>query len=232
VDDLDRAVAPRATRPTRPTTPLAASRRMPVPPPGPGGRRWLWALAALAVVAVAVVLLASAGGSDNKPASRKAAAGRTPAKHNASTQRSAAPAVPAGDPGRTLSDFYTSSIGGNIDHAWSISTDRLHAQVGGRESLQHQEADLKSIRFTRVTTTSKTASAATVSFADVAEHETFTDDCTGTASLVPGGPTGWLLDRIGVQCQRAGAPATAAPPPGQAKDRGKAPKGPKGKGGD
>src|SRR5204862_3399265 len=132
----------------------------------------------------------------------------------------------------TVSDFYTSSIGGNIDHAWAISTANLHAQVGGRASLQRQEADLENIRFTRLTTTSKTATAATVAFEDDAQHATYTDHCTGTASLVPGGPQGWLLDRIQVSCARAAA-AQPQPAPGPGNGQGKAgekPKGPKGKG--
>jgi hypothetical protein len=191
------------------------------------------ALAALAILLV-VLLSAGGGGDGNKSSSQKSPAA---AKKKTSTSKSSAPAAgggstqstPAGDPGKTVSDFYTSSIGGNIDHAWSISTERLHTQVGGRSSLQHQEASLKSIHFTRLETTSKTASGATVSFADQAVHETFTDNCTGTANLVPGGPNGWLLDHIAVNCARAGGSAAPAGPPGQAK---KQAKGPKGKGGD
>jgi serine/threonine protein kinase len=240
IGDLGRALATVRDRPTRPTTPLAERSRTAAPPPvAPRGTRrdrapWLIALAALAAAAVVVlVLLLTSGGSDNKPASHKAKTGAAQSKHKAAP-RQAAPALAAGDPAKTFSDFYTSSIGGNIDHAWAISTDNLHAQVGGRESLQRQEADLKNIRFTRLTTTSKTPTAATVAFEDEAQHATFTDDCNGTASLVPGGPQGWLLDRIQVSCSRAGA-AQPQPAPTTGNGQGKGeqkPKGAKGKGGD
>jgi hypothetical protein len=243
---LGDALAPVLDGPTRPTTPLPdrgagaaaaapppSPRRPVAPPPARSGRRFAWplALAAVAVMAIVAILLATSGGSDKKPASGTAAGGTSTAKHKA-TLRHAAPALPAADPGNTVSDFYTSSIGGNIDHAWSISTDNLHAQVGGHQSLQRQEADLKQVHFTELTTTGKTASSATVAFADDAQHAAYTDHCTGTAALVPGGPDGWLLDRIQVQCSHAGASQPVPPPgPGKGQAKGqKEPKGPKGKG--
>jgi hypothetical protein len=186
-------------------------------------------LAALAILLV--VLLGSGGGSDKTTGQqRSSAAARS--KHKTSPKSPAASATqsaPAGDPARTVSDFYTTSIGGNIDHAWSISTDRLHTQVGGRSSLQQQESSLHSIHFTQLATTSKTADAATVSFADDAVHTGFTDHCTGTANLVPGGSNGWLLDQIAVNCSRAGAATPSPGPPGKGP---KKDKGPKAKGGD
>jgi serine/threonine protein kinase len=226
------------------------------PPPAPrptparaGGERPRWlipaALAALAAVVLLVVLLGSGGGSGDKPSSsaaRHAASskGKAPSSKTAASSSqggSSAQSTTAGDPAQTFGDFYTSSVGGNVDHAWSISTDRLHQQVGGRQSFQNGEASLKSIHFTRLETTSKTATGATVSFADTAVHQTFTDNCHGTGDLVPGGPSGWLLDHIDVTCTKAGgaqaAPPASAAPPGPAKKKEKAPK-PKaqGKGGD
>lgn len=126
-----------------------------------------------------------------------------------------------------MSDFYTSTIGGNVDHAWSISTDRLHTQVGGKASFQSGESTVKSFHFTQLNTTSKTATAATVAFADTAVHDTFTDNCTGTANLVSGGTSGWLLDHISVNCKRAGASPAPAPPakPGKGPKKDKGPKG-------
>ncbi|MFL5884195.1 MAG: serine/threonine protein kinase, partial [Thermoleophilaceae bacterium] len=194
---------------TRPTTPLR-----PVRPP-PSSAALLAALVAMAAVAIAVVLFAIGGGSENKSASTATKKPKPATAH----RTAAAPAPLASDPAKVVSDFYKSSIGGNIDHAWSISTDGLHQQVGGRQSLQGQESTLTSIDFTQLNTVSKTASAATVAFADDAHHQGFTDHCTGTASLVPGGPQGWLLDRISVQCGRSSgaAPPPSATPPGQAK---------------
>jgi serine/threonine protein kinase len=251
VEDLAAGLAPLLERPTRATTPLDDANGAPPPPRRAGGapppaiadprarhtrddrRRRVLALGTLTALAVAVVLALLLSGGDEEPSSPERA--RTPAadRDRSDDRQGATPApqqsqsAAAGDPAATVRDFYTSSVGGNVDRAWSISTERLHAQVGGRESLESQHADLKAIRFSELTTTSKTASAATVRFADVAEHATFTDSCTGTADLVPGGPNGWLLDHISVSCDRTAAGATSQPP-GQAKKNGKEQKGAKG----
>jgi eukaryotic-like serine/threonine-protein kinase len=214
VEDLARALEPESTRPTVPFA--GRNGHGAIAPPRRGTARWLVPLLGLAALAVAlVILLSSGGGGSGKPAAH------APPKRAAPSQTAATPPPAlASDPAQTVSDFYTSSIGGNIDHAWSISTENLHREVGGRASLQRQEATLDSIHFTQLTTTSKTAQAATVSFADDARHQGFTDHCTGTASLVPGGSGGWLLDHIAVNCGRDAGPAPAGPP-GKAKSKDK-----------
>ena len=207
-----------------------------------GRPRWLLPVLGLAALAVLlVVLLSSGGGGSDKPASHRQSAS-APKKKSSTHRSSPAPATSttgsaasAGDPAQVVKDFYTSTIGGNVDHAWSISTDNLHNQVGGKASFQSGESTVKSFDFSQLNTTSKTATAATVAFADTAVHDTYTDNCTGTANLVPGGPSGWLVDHISVNCNKAGASSAPVPPakPGKGPKKDKAPK-PKGggKGGD
>jgi serine/threonine protein kinase len=207
--------------------------------PAPGGRpRWILPVLALAaIVLVLVIVLGTSGGSDKKQASSGGSASTAPKKHHkrkASQSATPAPAAPApaaaaGDPGKTLTDFYASSAGGNIDHAWSISTPRLHNQVGGYNAFKNGESDVSSFDFKNVAVTSNTGNAATVSFADDAHHAAYTDHCTGTGDLVRGS-SGWLLDRIAVNCGRDGGAPPAGGPPGKAK--GKKAKPGKGEGGD
>jgi serine/threonine protein kinase len=243
VDDLGRSLEPvldRDTRPTAATTPLAdeqrESRRPPSPPPVSPGRpegrpRWLVpALVVAAVVLVLVIVLSAGGGDNDKTFSKRPAAGSS--HKQGKSQSTAARAAPAGDPAKTLTAFYDNSVGGSIDDSWPLATDRLHNQVGGYDAFKSSESDVSSFDWKQVTTTSKTASAATVSFADDAHHAAYVDHCTGTAQLVPGGSTGWLVDHLAVQCQRTGGPAPAPPGKADGHDKDGKGKGHKGEGGD
>jgi serine/threonine-protein kinase len=242
IDDLGRSLEHR-TRPTAATAPLPGSRSEAPGPPGPRTGRPGWlipALALAAILVVIVVLVSALGGGSGKPSSKRQASGGATSKHRSPSRKSASPApsttskaqaIPSGDPGGTLMAFYNNSAGGSIDDSWPLATDNLHNQVGGYDAFKAGESDVSSFDWKQVTTTSKTAARATVSFADDAHHASYIDHCTGTAQLVPAGSSGWLLDHIAVNCSGPGA---SAGPPGKAKGHVKGPKGkgPKGGGGD
>jgi hypothetical protein len=57
------------------------------------------------------------------------------------------------------------------------------------------------VTFSRLDTTSQTASTATVEFADVARHSTKTDRCSGSFGLVYSGGRWLLSDAQSIVCE-------------------------------
>jgi serine/threonine-protein kinase len=194
-----------AAAPAPAPAPAATPARAPAPAPTPARRRaWLVpALLAIAAVAVLAVVLLTGGGDERKKPSRQAS---KPAQKTqpAATSSQPPPAVAATPtqpaPAKALTDFYTRAANDDLQGAWALGTDNLHAQFKGSfATFRGTFSTLQSIRFPTLRTTSQTATAATVQLKSVAIHTDRTDRCTGSANLVRTGGR-WLVDHIGVTC--------------------------------
>jgi serine/threonine-protein kinase len=186
---------------------------------------WL-AAGALAAIALAVLVVALTGGGGGVPgtggpgarahsqAARTRAHGPSKAP-TPSTPPRAAPApspspparataaAPTGSPAQALTGFYTRAAAQDFQGAWALGTGNLHSQFGSIGTFRATLATLRSISFPRMSVTSETGGAATVSFSSIAQHTDHVDDCTGQAALARQGSQ-WLVDHIGVTCTTTG----------------------------
>jgi hypothetical protein len=174
-------------------------------------------LALAAAVVVAVVLLT---GGDDAKRSQQASGIAKESKPAATTSQSptaaaprlaspapAAPATPAptvpassGRAAKTLTDFYTRAANHDVNGAWALGTDNLHAQFKGSLAIfRSTVATLQSIQFPSLRIASQTGSAATIEFSSIAKHTDRTDRCSGQATMVRQAKQ-WLVDHIGVSC--------------------------------
>jgi hypothetical protein len=204
VRELSSAYA-EAAAPAPAPVPAPAPAATPARAPAPARRRgWLVpALLANAAVAVLAVVLLTGGGDERKKPSRQAS---KPAQKTqpAATSSQPPPAVAATPtqpaPAKALTDFYTRAANDDLQGAWALGTDNLHAQFKGSFAIfRGTFSTLQSIRFPTLRTTSQTGSTATVQLKSVAIHTDRTDRCTGSANLVRTGGR-WLVDHIGVTC--------------------------------
>jgi hypothetical protein len=107
----------------------------------------------------------------------------------------------ASDPAATVRQFYAFIDAGDLDHAWSL----LSAHFKGTSNEQAWKNGYRTTRGSKVTTattTSQSASSATVAFAlvatDASTTGTVTKQFAGTWTLVKSGRD-WLLDRASVK---------------------------------
>jgi serine/threonine-protein kinase len=171
-------------------------------------RGWL-VPAALAVAAVAVllvVLLTSSGGGSGT-GNPQAARSSSP-KASPSPKPAPAPAPTATDPSTptgALASFYTRAANHDINSAWALGTDRLHAQFRSLAAFTATFRTLRSISFPQLHVKSQSGNSATVSFRSVARHTGYTDRCTAQAAMVHQAP-GWMVDHLdSVACSRSKA---------------------------
>jgi hypothetical protein len=192
----------------------------------------LYALAAIAAVSVAIAAVVMlAGGGDSEPPSgdrasgdgpvrqAESAGGETPAGGEVATtaptddeagassggetgtaESSASPTP--GDPTTAVEQFYELSAAGDTEQAWELATDNFRSQLGGYSSFTAQMADLESVEFSHLETTSESGETATVSFVDAATHTDYVDHCNGTFTLLAGSQ-GWQIDQAQeITCER------------------------------
>ena len=143
------------------------------------------------------------GGTASAPAAAPAQDTASAPADQTQAQPPAAVTAATGDPGATVQDVYQRAAAGDYQGAWALTTGNYRSQVGGFDSFVSQSSDLESITFSKLETTDQTASSATVDFADVARHSTYTDSCSGSFGLVASGGS-WLLDdAISIACDRS-----------------------------
>jgi serine/threonine-protein kinase len=176
--------------------------RSPAPAPSRAPRRAVPA-AALGLLLVAGVALAIVLASRGDPAAAPETRART-APERTSTTPAAQPAATAATPTGAVRTFYEQAADGDLDAAWALAGPGAREQFGGsRSSFDRTLGSLRDIRFDRVEQTARSGATATVAITTVATHDDRTERCTGELRTRRDTPGRWLVDRVGVRCDRA-----------------------------
>lgn len=205
--------AVREPPPALPPAPAPVERVRSAPPPRPAprrggfGRRLALGLVAALVIAVAVVAISSLGNDDSgdDSASVTTPTETTPTQPEPREPKGnggggkEADGAPDGSPEAAVQDFYELAAADDFEGAEAVASPNLEAQLGGPGGIEGTLGTLESIEFRTLELISESGSSAEVELATTATHTDKVDECVGTASLVAEGD-GWLVDRVGVDC--------------------------------
>lgn len=158
-------------------------------------------IAALLAGLVAVIVLTSGdggGGSGAAPAGETAA--EQPRGERESGSGGGGGSGSDGEaPEAAVQGFYELAASDDFAGATALASDNLETQLGGPEGIADTLSTLESIEFTKLRTVSSSGATAVVELATVATHTTYTDSCSGTASVINEAGE-WLVDRLNIDC--------------------------------
>ncbi len=145
---------------------------------------------------------AAAPSGTTTSSTNSATAAAPPAKPATQPAPNATPPTAGSAPSPTsaVQSFYSLAAAHRYTAAWALADPALRNQLGGFSSFQAGQSGDRSITFQSVRTISQSAGAATVALATTSVRTDGTHQCHGTADLVPGAGSGWLVHQIHINC--------------------------------